>query len=165
VKKILLSIIFIVALAAFFHYGEKLSRKTQELTENLSNSPALQELKREVFTSGPLRNYTDAPTSKLTVTGTIYWTNQQRGQNNLPALKENLKLTQAAQLKVKDMFDKQYFEHISPQGVGPAGLAETVGYDYIAIGENLALGNFKDDQALVEAWMNSPGHRANILSS
>jgi hypothetical protein len=63
------------------------------------------------------------------------------------------------------MFNKQYFEHVSPSGKGPGDLADRVRYEYIAIGENLALGNFKDDQALVEAWMNSPGHRANILNA
>jgi hypothetical protein len=62
------------------------------------------------------------------------------------------------------MFAKQYFEHISPEGVGPADLATKYGYEYIVSGENLAMGNFKDDAALVEAWMNSPGHRANILN-
>ena len=43
-------------------------------------------------------------------------------------------------------------------------MAKAAGYDYIAIGENLALGNFTDDEELVTAWMNSPGHRANILN-
>ncbi|OHA02458.1 MAG: hypothetical protein A3J58_02740 [Candidatus Sungbacteria bacterium RIFCSPHIGHO2_02_FULL_52_23] len=79
------------------------------------------------------------------------------------ALSVNAKLTRAAEAKVDDMFNRQYFEHESPTGVGPGDLADNVGYEYLMIGENLALGNYEDDKALVEAWMNSPGHRANIL--
>ena len=43
-------------------------------------------------------------------------------------------------------------------------LAKRFGYEYVVVGENLALGNFGGDQDVVEAWMNSPGHRANILN-
>ena len=63
------------------------------------------------------------------------------------------------------MFKQQYFEHINPQGVGPGDVAKQAGYDFISEGENLALGNFSDDQDLLTAWMNSPGHRANILNN
>lgn len=92
-------------------------------------------------------------------------TNQARASNgNLPALKENSKLDFSAEKKLQDMFVKQYFEHTSPSGVGVSDLGAQVGYEYIIIGENLALGNFKDDQSLVDAWMASPGHRANILN-
>lgn len=95
----------------------------------------------------------------------IEFTNKQRKENgNLEPLTENLKLDLSAEKKLQDMFDKQYFEHESPSGVKVGDLGEEVGYEYILIGENLALGNFKDDASLVEAWMNSPGHRANILN-
>ena len=63
------------------------------------------------------------------------------------------------------MFKQQYFEHINPQGIGPSDLATQVGYSFIDYGENLALGNFGSDQDLVQAWMDSPGHRANILNT
>ena len=63
------------------------------------------------------------------------------------------------------MFAKQYFEHISPQGLDVSDLAEDAGYKFIEIGENLALGNFLNDETLVQAWMDSPGHRENILNS
>jgi uncharacterized protein YkwD len=92
-------------------------------------------------------------------------TNRARALNgNLSALKENSKLDFSAEKKLQDMFAKQYFEHTSPSGVGVSDLGAQVGYEYIIIGENLALGNFKDDQSLVDAWMASPGHRANILN-
>lgn len=92
-------------------------------------------------------------------------TNKYRKENgNLPPLTENTKLDFSAEKKLQDMFVKGYFEHVSPEGVGVGDLGNQVGYEYIIIGENLAMGNFKDDQALVDAWMNSPGHRANILN-
>ena len=103
---------------------------------------------------------------KLTKEKVIEITNKERSLNgNLPPLKENSKLDFSAEKKLQDMFVKGYFEHISPDGVGVADLGTQVGYEYIIIGENLALGNFKDDQSLVDAWMASPGHRANILNN
>jgi len=102
---------------------------------------------------------------KLTRTGVIDYTNQNRKDNgSLPPLKENTKLNSSATKKLQDMFAKQYFEHVSPDGVGVADLGSQAQYEYIVIGENLAMGNFKDDKALVEAWMASPGHRANIIN-
>lgn len=94
----------------------------------------------------------------------IYWTNKYRADNYLPALTKNTNLTTAATAKVDDMFAKQYFEHVSPSGVAPADLVKQSGYNYKTTGENLALGDFKDEKDLVDAWMNSPGHRANILN-
>lgn len=95
----------------------------------------------------------------------IQITNNQRKLNgNLFSLKENQTLDLSAEKKLNDMFINQYFEHISPLGIGVSELSEQSGYNYILIGENLALGNFKDDEAVVEAWMNSLGHKANILN-
>ena len=92
-------------------------------------------------------------------------TNLQRKENgNLPALIENLKLDQTASAKAQDILKNQYFEHVSPSGVGPGDLAQKYGYDYIVEGENLILGNFSSEKEVVQDWMNSPGHRANILN-
>jgi len=103
---------------------------------------------------------------KLTSKNVIEITNKYRKENgNLVALTENPKLNFSAEKKLQDMFVKGYFEHVSPSGVGVGDLGAEVGYEYILIGENLALGNFVDDKALVDAWMASPGHRANILNN
>lgn len=92
-------------------------------------------------------------------------TNKYRESNgNLKPLRENSKLDFSAEKKLQDMFMKGYFEHVSPDGVGVGDLGNQVAYDYIILGENLALGNFKDDQSLVDAWMASKGHRENILN-
>jgi uncharacterized protein YkwD len=93
-------------------------------------------------------------------------TNLQRYQNaNLPALKESVLLDNAASAKANDMFKNQYFEHISPAGVGPATLVQNYGYNYIIAGENLILGNFASEKEVVQDWMDSPGHRENILNN
>jgi hypothetical protein len=96
----------------------------------------------------------------------IIWnlTNQQRLSNGVDPLMRNDLLDCAAQLKLEDMFRGQYFAHESPEGNGIEVSVERAGYQYILIGENLALGNFADEQNLVEGWMNSPGHRQNILN-
>jgi len=95
----------------------------------------------------------------------LYWTNIQRHDNgSLAALSDNATLDTIAQIRVKDMFAKQYFDHYSPSGDNVSKEAAANGYQYITIGENIALGNFASARALVQAWMDSPGHRANILN-
>jgi uncharacterized protein YkwD len=92
-------------------------------------------------------------------------TNLQRQENgNLPALTENAKLDAAAASKANDMFLHQYFEHVSPSGIDPGKLVQSHGYDYIVEGENLILGNFSSEKEVLQDWMNSPGHRENILN-
>lgn len=122
---------------------------------------------KTVVAPGPLRaSATTKTTSSLTVQGVIAYTNKERALNGgLPALVENSLLDQDATIKLNDLFTKQYFEHVSPSGVGPADLAKLVGYEFVIVGENLALGDFAGDQGVVTAWMNSPGHRANILNT
>lgn len=122
-------------------------------------------VKKEVFSPEPLRVFKNKAGSDLTKAGIILETNKQRADNNLKALKENSILDQMALAKAKDIFEKQYFDHVSPSGVGPDGLAKKYGYDYIVIGENLILGVFSGDAEAVNDWMNSPGHRANILNT
>jgi uncharacterized protein YkwD len=105
------------------------------------------------------------PLSSLTSAGVITWTNFHREQDNKKPLVQNKQLDDAAKIKLDDMFAKQYFEHESPTGEGPADVVAKAGYDFLTVGENLALGDFRDDEELVTGWMNSPGHRENILKS
>lgn len=149
---------------------KKIVAKTQTPTApikaNGSLVPKTAIEEKTVVTPGPLRATTPVPASaSLTVRGVIEYTNVERAQNGgLGSLAENSTLNRVAQMKVDDMFAKQYFEHVSPSGVGQADLAQTAGYAYVIVGENLALGDFDGDQGVVTAWMNSPGHRANILN-
>ena len=89
--------------------------------------------------------------------------NIERQKHNLPALKPNQNLSRAAQAKLSDMFVYEYWDHLSPSNKPPWLFVLDAGYDYAFAGENLAK-DFTDNQSLVEAWMESDDHRANILS-
>ncbi len=91
-------------------------------------------------------------------------TNTERIAAGLIPLSINTKLDASATIKTDDMIDRQYFEHVSPAGLGVADLGREVGYDFVVMGENLALGNFASSRDVVDAWMQSPGHRANMLN-
>jgi len=125
-------------------------------------------LSAQIETPGALKVNLNAILSndaKLSKDNVILLTNKSRKENGgLTELKENSKLDLSAQKKLEDMFARQYFEHLSPDGVGVSTLEEEAGYEYLLVGENLAMGNFKDDKSLVDAWMASAGHRANILN-
>lgn len=103
--------------------------------------------------------------TELSVISVIEITNQERIKAGLTPLLPNLMLVSSAKIKVEDMIAREYFEHTSPTGKTVSDLGTQVGYDYLTMGENLALGNFSTAEELVAAWMNSTGHRANILSA
>ena len=124
----------------------------------------LEEIKKEISTPEPLRSEENAPSAFLTIEGTISWTNNHRAQESIGTLEQNEKLNASAKAKLDDMFENQYFEHESPSGRSVDDLVTEQGYEYRTVGENLALGNFENDRILVQAWMDSPGHRANILN-
>jgi hypothetical protein len=99
----------------------------------------------------------------ITPADIITQTNDQRGKLGLPPLKQNGQLTVAAQLKGQDMLAKSYWAHVSPDGKQPWYFIIQAGYNYNRAGENLAK-DFRDNISVVNAWMNSPGHRANIVN-
>lgn len=88
--------------------------------------------------------------------------NQQRESAGLPALVSNPELDTSACLKADDMLAKDYWSHEAPDGTTPWHFFDLAHYDFSAAGENLAY-DYMTDAALVEAWMNSPTHRDNIL--
>lgn len=90
--------------------------------------------------------------------------NEDRAAEDLGALSVNPLLTLAAQAKADDMAARGYFSHVTPDGREPWDFIREQGYEYGAAGENLAV-NFSDSENVEEAWMNSPTHRANILST
>lgn len=100
----------------------------------------------------------------ISITGILEYTNAERVKYGLQPFKMNSKLSASAVTKVDDMFAAQYFEHTAPSGKTAADLVRAQGYDFQSVGENLALGEFGTDQKLVQAWMNSPLHRKNILN-
>jgi uncharacterized protein YkwD len=168
-KKIIIALIVLISVSGIFFRDylfdlySKFSLRLPEIEKGIGNL-IIQEIKENVSTPPPLRATEESQQAFLTRSGVIQWTNAQREEHGLPPLKESANLNDSARLKAEDMFKYQYFEHISPSGAGAGDLAGNSGYEFIAIGENLALGNFEDDKALVQAWMDSPGHRANILN-
>ncbi|WP_193224695.1 SafA/ExsA family spore coat assembly protein [Bacillus sp. B1-b2] len=89
--------------------------------------------------------------------------NVERQKNGLPALSENWELSRVARDKSMDMSQKNYFSHTSPTYGSPFDMMRAYGVSYKSAGENIAQGQ-TTAQAVVNAWMNSSGHRANILS-
>lgn len=154
------AILFAVFAVSFWNY---LPFKNLLSFKKLTAS--LLQISQKVIAPGPLIGKEDYPSAYLTQSGVLQWTNYYRKDGGLAPLALNSALNSAAGMKLKDMFANQYFEHVSPQGLGPSYWVETSGYSYILTGENLALGNFKDDKALVGGWMASPGHRANIMNA
>ncbi len=88
--------------------------------------------------------------------------NKERAANGLPALTLDTQLCTAAQAKAEDMKAKNYFSHTSPTYGSPFEMMKKFGISYRAAGENIAKGQ-KTPQAVMSAWMNSDGHRKNIL--
>lgn len=91
-------------------------------------------------------------------------TNQKREENGLGDLTMNDNLSAAAANKAADMFSKDYWAHNAPDGITPWVFIKGAGYNYIYAGENLARG-FNTAPDVINAWMSSPGHRKNMLSS
>ncbi|MDV2683652.1 SafA/ExsA family spore coat assembly protein [Alkalihalophilus lindianensis] len=90
--------------------------------------------------------------------------NQERAKHGLQPLKSDWELARVARFKSEDMRDKNYFNHNSPTYGSPHQMIRNFGITYRASGENIAAGQ-TSAQAVFNAWMNSTGHRQNILSS
>ena len=90
--------------------------------------------------------------------------NAERAKVGAPALKFHKELQDAAVIKSKDMADNNYFSHQSPTYGSPFDLLQSLGISYTAAGENIAAGQ-PSAESVMKAWMNSPGHKANILNT
>lgn len=90
--------------------------------------------------------------------------NVEREKNGLEDLELNEKLSKAAQEKANNMFQSNYWAHFAPDGTTPWKFIVDQNYEYIYAGENLARG-YTTSRDAVDAWMNSPTHKANILSA
>ncbi|MFD1706668.1 CAP domain-containing protein [Siminovitchia sediminis] len=90
-------------------------------------------------------------------------TNAERTKNGLAPLKVDTELSKVAREKSKDMSVNNYFDHNSPTYGSPFDMMKQFGISYRTAGENIAMGQ-RTPEEVVNAWMNSSGHRANILS-
>ncbi len=91
-------------------------------------------------------------------------TNQERAKNGLKPLALDTELSKVAREKSRDMQSKGYFSHTSPTYGSPFDMMKKFGINYSSAGENIAMGQPTPEE-VVKAWMNSSGHRANILNS
>ena len=90
--------------------------------------------------------------------------NAERTQRGLQPLRENWELSRVARFKSRDMVDHRYFAHNSPTYGTPFRMIRDFGLSFRTAGENIAYGQ-RTPQAVVNGWMNSSGHRANILNA
>lgn len=90
--------------------------------------------------------------------------NEIRVKNGLKKLTANWELSRVARYKSQDMKDNKYFSHTSPVYGSPFQMMKSFGISYRSAAENIARGQ-STPQAVVNSWMNSSGHRANILNS
>jgi len=115
---------------------------------------------------------TTAPTSTQTTSGefsayqqeVLNIVNKERASRGLSALKFNAEVAKVATTKSQDMIDNNYFDHNSPTYGSPFDMMKKFGISYRTAGENIAMGQ-KTPQEVMTAWMNSDGHRKNILNS
>lgn len=101
--------------------------------------------------------------SSITAEEVVAVTNAERARQGLDPLIVNQTLSQAALAKGQDMLSDQYWAHVAPDGVEPWDFMQSVGYSYVVAGENLAR-DFADSNTMMQAWMASPTHRANIVN-
>lgn len=104
--------------------------------------------------TAPLKNLEDE---------VIRLVNVERVRNGLMALKYNWQAARVARIKSEDMINRNYFSHYSPTYGSPFRMLENFGLRFSSAGENIAYGQ-RTAQEVMNSWMDSPGHRANILS-
>jgi uncharacterized protein YkwD len=172
ISKIIIFVLIVAAFGAGIYFKDDAIKFYNNFNKQVSDfqkteiGQTLSEAGKQIFSPSPLNAGGTKNNVVLLQSKIITETNLQRQENgNLPALKENTKLDEAASAKANDILKNQYFEHVSPSGVDPGKLVQSYGYDYIVAGENLILGNFASEKEVVADWMNSPGHRANILNN
>ncbi|MGZ0085467.1 CAP domain-containing protein [Caldibacillus thermoamylovorans] len=127
--------------------------------------------KPQANTQAPAKTPAAAPkTGTQTATGlnayeqqVVELTNKERAKYGLPPLQVDLALSKVAREKSRDMAVNNYFSHNSPTYGSPFEMMKKFGISYTAAGENIAKGQ-RTPQEVVNAWMNSEGHRANILN-
>jgi uncharacterized protein YkwD len=109
---------------------------------------------------------TGSPALSATLTSIVELTNQERTRHGLSAVRLEGRLTQAAQIQADQMVRHNRMDHVmtDAQYPRPEDRLAAAGYAWQSYGENLAFG-YADARSVVEGWMNSTGHRANILGT
>jgi uncharacterized protein YkwD len=103
------------------------------------------------------------PASTDTVAQVVALVNKERASAGCDPLTEDAQLLKAAQAHSDDMAARNFFDHVNPDGADPGQRITAAGYKWSTYGENIAKGQ-QTPEAVMDSWMNSPGHRANILN-
>ncbi|MEH7117954.1 CAP domain-containing protein [Neobacillus vireti] len=162
----------------FIQPGQNYTQQQQAPAQQQTTRQAPNQAPAQQATPVPRQQQTQAPSgaaqnqNNTATSGTVSQfaqqvidlTNQQRTKNGLPALKADTKLSGVAQKKALDMQQNHYFSHTSPTYGSPFDMMRDFGVTYKSAGENIAQGQ-RTPQEVVTAWMNSEGHRKNILSA
>lgn len=134
---------------------------TQKPTEATTEVTTQATTQRPTETTTQVQNNSANKTIEQQVVDLV---NKHRAENGLNPLKINSSVSRVAQAKSEDMRDKNYFDHTSPTYGSPFEMLKSFGVSYKTAGENIAKGQ-KTAEAVVNAWMNSEGHRKNILNA
>src|SRR5699024_2126820 len=126
----------------------------EETVEQASPKEEVVETKQEKVESGDLHAYEQR---------VFELTKEEREKNGLTAFEMDEPLSDVAREKSQDMKQKGYFDHQSPTYGSPFEMMKQFGINYQTAGENIAMGQ-QSPEEVVQAWMNSPGHRENILN-
>lgn len=159
-RKYRIGIIIVTLIAVAIIYTQIQSPSYLSKAGNFIGSPLSSQ---KVLTTGnPIRYLPSREV--LTKEAIITLTNNARVVNGLPPLRANLLLNTIAEARATDMLEKQYFAHVSPTGQQASDIAQSVGYQFKIIAENIGSGDFYTNKKIVDGWMQSPGHKRNILS-
>ncbi|KAF0816207.1 MULTISPECIES: CAP domain-containing protein [unclassified Cytobacillus] len=133
-----------------------------------AQAPAQQPAKAQETAKAPAEQTKEAAPASSEVSAyekkVLELTNQERAKAGVPALKLDEELSKVAREKSRDMQSKGYFDHNSPTYGSPFDMMKQFGISYTTAGENIAMGQ-KSPEEVVQAWMNSEGHRKNIMNA
>lgn len=133
-----------------------------------AKAPAQQPAKAQETAKAPAEQTKEAAPASSEVSAyekkVLELTNQERAKAGVPALKLDEELSKVAREKSRDMQSKGYFDHNSPTYGSPFDMMKQFGISYTTAGENIAMGQ-KSPEEVVQAWMNSEGHRKNIMNA
>ncbi len=121
-------------------------------------------LKRAVLGTFKLTGGGQSAPAKTDAEEVLRLVNENRASDGKEALTLSDKLCELALLKAQDMILNDYFDHVSPTYGSPSDMLERFGVSYTIVGENIAYG-YRSPADVMDGWMNSPGHRANILDA
>lgn len=141
------------------------SKETQAPENNQATNNNTQTTQKDNTTTAPTQSTPSTTTSDVNAfeQEVVKLTNAERTKAGLAPFKTDAQLMAAAREKSQDMQSKNYFSHTSPTFGSPFDRMKALGITYKSAGENIAQGQ-RTPQEVVQGWMNSPGHRANILN-